>query len=112
MNHNCEIIISKINQKYICLFVSTDLDRLLDAFAVYLCLHQFHNEWARTSGDLSGSTAILSTFQDGILVMAGVGDSGEKCCFGLYCVVVVVCYMQKLYPFVQTLSLRDSFDRS
>lgn len=38
---------------------------------------QVHNEWAQTSGDLSGSTAILSTFQDGVLIMAGVGDSGE-----------------------------------
>ena len=36
-----------------------------------------HNTWAHRSGDLSGSTAILSTFQDGILVMAGVGDSGD-----------------------------------
>lgn len=47
-------------------------------FSLGVCVLQFHNTWAQTSGDLSGSTAILSTFQDGILVMAGVGDSGEK----------------------------------
>lgn len=41
-------------------------------------LEKVHNDWAHTSGDLSGSTAILSTFQDGVLVMAGVGDSGER----------------------------------
>ena len=40
-----------------------------------------HNTWAHQSGDLSGSTAILSTFQDGILVMAGVGDSGNASSF-------------------------------
>lgn len=40
-------------------------------------LNQVHNNWAHESGDLSGSTAILSTFQDGVLVMAGVGDSGK-----------------------------------
>lgn len=37
-----------------------------------------HNDWAHIEGDLSGSTAILSTFQDGVLVMAGVGDSGKR----------------------------------
>ncbi|CAM9312752.1 unnamed protein product [Choristocarpus tenellus] len=42
-------------------------------------LEKVHNEWAQQSGDLSGSTALLSTFQDGVLVMAGVGDSA-----GLY----------------------------
>eukprot|EP00903_Cladosiphon_okamuranus_P013022 g12150.t1 len=42
-------------------------------------LEKVHNDWAHQSGDLSGSTAILSTFQDGVLVMAGVGDSA-----GLY----------------------------
>lgn len=35
-----------------------------------------HNAWAHESYDMSGSTAILSTFEDGVLVMAGVGDSG------------------------------------
>lgn len=38
-----------------------------------------HNAWAHESHDMSGSTAILSTFEDGILVMAGVGDSGGYC---------------------------------
>ncbi|CAM9355726.1 unnamed protein product [Pylaiella littoralis] len=42
-------------------------------------LEKVHNDWAHIEGDLSGSTAILSTFQDGVLVMAGVGDSA-----GLY----------------------------
>ncbi|CBN79785.1 GJ12915 [Ectocarpus siliculosus] len=42
-------------------------------------LEKVHNKWADEIGDLSGSTAILSTFQDGVLVMAGVGDSA-----GLY----------------------------
>ncbi|CAM9817983.1 unnamed protein product [Ectocarpus sp. 12 AP-2014] len=42
-------------------------------------LEKVHNTWADEIGDLSGSTAILSTFQDGVLVMAGVGDSA-----GLY----------------------------
>lgn len=39
-------------------------------------VRQIHNTWARENSDMSGSTAILSTFEDGILVMAGVGDSG------------------------------------
>lgn len=45
---------------------------------MYINKKQVHNDWAHKSGDLSGSTAILSTFQDGVLVMAGVGDSGEE----------------------------------
>lgn len=42
------------------------------------CLFKVHNDWARQTGDMSGSTAILSTFEDGVLVMAGIGDSGER----------------------------------
>ncbi|CAM9549126.1 unnamed protein product, partial [Discosporangium mesarthrocarpum] len=45
---------------------------ILDTFSE---LENVHNKWAQSSMDTSGSTALLSTFQDGVLVMAGVGDS-------------------------------------
>ncbi|CAM9145170.1 unnamed protein product [Phaeothamnion confervicola] len=56
------------------------LKRAVATTNTFATLEAVHCEWAQDSGDLSGSTAILGTYQDGILVMAGIGDSG-----GLFC---------------------------
>lgn len=49
--------------------------RALAAIYSFQALENRHCEWAKISGDTSGSTGIVSTYADGILVMAAVGDS-------------------------------------
>jgi serine/threonine protein phosphatase PrpC len=43
--------------------------------STFLTLENRHCEWAQDSEDLSGSTAIMGSYADGVLVMAAIGDS-------------------------------------